>query len=124
MRHAPNLRIDKYRKVHPALGDSEPGENYGFFEIPSQRHNVVLRAIASDGQDDECEGWEHVSVSLANRCPTWDEMCFVKQLFWKDDETVLQFHPPKSDYINNMPYCLHLWRKRNCDAPLPPQILV
>ena len=26
-------------------------------------------------------GWEHVSVSLRNRCPTWDEMCLVKDIF-------------------------------------------
>lgn len=30
-------------------------------------------------------GWEHVSVSLRNRCPTWDEMCLVKDIFWRDD---------------------------------------
>lgn len=23
-------------------------------------------------------GWEHVSVSLARRCPTWEEMCIIK----------------------------------------------
>ena len=25
-------------------------------------------------------GWEHVSVSLRNRCPTWEEMCRVTVL--------------------------------------------
>ena len=28
-----------------------------------------------------CGGWEHVSVSLQNRCPTWDEMCRIKDIF-------------------------------------------
>lgn len=38
-------------------------------------------------------GWEHVSVAFANRTPTWDEMSKVKDMFWNEDETVVQFHP-------------------------------
>ena len=41
-------------------------------------------------------GWEHVSVSYKNRVPTWDEMCKVKDMFWNDEECVVQYHPPKS----------------------------
>ena len=39
-------------------------------------------------------GWEHVSVSLPgqSRCPRWDEMCFIKDLFWAEDECVVQYH--------------------------------
>lgn len=66
-------------------------------------------------------GWEHVSVSYPNRCPTWEEMCRVKNMFWNDDECVVQYHPPKSDYVNNHPYCLHLWRKCGKDFELPPK---
>jgi hypothetical protein len=73
----------------------------------------------SSGVDD-IHGWEHVSVSLRNRTPTWEEMSFVKNLFWKDDETVIQFHPKKSEYINRHPYVLHLWRKIGQDYELPP----
>jgi hypothetical protein len=50
-------------------------------------------------------------------------MAFVKDLFWHDDECVVQFHPPKSEYINNHPYCLHLW-KPPYEVKLPPSILV
>jgi len=122
MRHVPNLKIDRYRTRHPLYGDSLAGENFGYFEIPTP--HGLLRVIASDGKDPETEGWEHVSVSLASRCPTWDEMCLVKSLFWKDDETVLQFHPKLSKYVNQMEYCLHLWRRRDVEAELPPMILV
>src|SRR5688572_20307232 len=67
---------------------------------------IEYRIIASSG-----EGWEHVSVTLnRSRCPTWEEMCEIKGMFWNDDECVVQFHAPKSDYINNHPYCLHLWK--------------
>lgn len=69
-------------------------------------------------------GWEHVSVSFPNRCPTWEEMCKVKDIFWYDSECVAQFHPPKSEYVNNHLYCLHLWRKIGADFELPPKEFV
>jgi hypothetical protein len=78
-----------------------------------------LAVIASDG-----EGWEHVSVSLRHRCPDWLEMCFVKDLFWREDETVLQFHPPKSEYVNHHPFCLHLWKPIGRSVLLPPTLLI
>lgn len=90
----------------------EDGNN-GAFEVPVK--GVKLRVIVSDGH-----GWEHVSVSTRGRCPTWQEMCAVKALFFKDEETVIQFHPPKSQYVNDHPYCLHLWRKQDAVYDLPP----
>jgi hypothetical protein len=71
-------------------------------------------------------GWDHVSVSLPgqNRCPRWDEMCFIKELFFADDEWVTQYHPAKKDYVNIHPYTLHLWRPQNEIMPTPPAALV
>jgi hypothetical protein len=69
-------------------------------------------------------GWEHVSVSYPNRTPTWEEMCKVKEMFWKDEECVIQYHPPKSEYVSVHPYCLHLWRKVDADFERPPKIMV
>lgn len=56
--------------------------------------------------------WEHVSVSPRNmkRCPTWEEMCYVKDLFFEDEEECVEYHPKKSEYANMHPYCLHIWR--------------
>lgn len=79
----------------------------------------AVKIIASWGG-----GWEHVSVSLKNRCPTWDEMCMVKEIFWKDDEVVVQFHPAKSEYVNIHPYCLHMWRKIGSEFETPPKAFV
>lgn len=31
-------------------------------------------------------GFEHLSVSTPTRIPTWDEMCIMKDIFWRDDE--------------------------------------
>ena len=66
-------------------------------------------------------GWEHVSVSLARRCPTWEEMCMVKDIFWGEEECVVQFHPPRSEYVNRHPYCLHLWKKIGEEYETPPK---
>ena len=69
-------------------------------------------------------GWEHVSVSYRRRVPTWAEMCKVKDMFWNDEETVVQYHPKKSEYKNLCETCLHLWRKEDTDFELPPKIFV
>lgn len=69
-------------------------------------------------------GWEHVSVSFEKRVPTWDEMCKIKELFWNDDETVVQYHPKKTEYVNIHPYCLHLWKQTDCEYKLPETFMV
>ena len=55
---------------------------------------------------------------------SWEEMCRVKDIFWGEDECVVQFHPPKSEYVNLHPYCLHLWKKIGEKADLPPKEFV
>jgi hypothetical protein len=70
--------------------------------------NAYLRVIFSDGI-----GWNHVSVSLPTRCPSWEEMCYVKNVFFDPEETVMQLHPPESTYVNNHPFCLHLWQPQS-----------
>ena len=71
-------------------------------------------------------GWEHVSIApyRHSHTPTWDEMCALKDMFFYDEETVVQYHPAKSQYVNNMPNCLHLWRPLNATMPTPPSIMV
>jgi len=113
---------EKYRyKNHPSLPSSVLDGNNGFFIIPASltTKRPELRIQASDGR-----GWEHVSVSTATRCPTWEEMCFVKALFWDEEDCVMQLHPPRSTYVNNHPYCLHLWRPigQAIPTPLPIQV--
>ncbi len=86
-----------------------------------------LRIISSGTPADGEAPWEHVSVSSLYRCPTWDEMKAVKELFWHDEETVIQFHPRKSAYVSVHPYTLHLWRNVEpfkSDYELPPSYLI
>ena len=72
-------------------------------------------------------GWEHVSIDGKNRTPTWDEMCSIKDMFFSDDECCVQYHPPKSEYVNNIPHCLHIWKpieQYSGTLPIPPSLLV
>jgi hypothetical protein len=115
-------KLEPFR-IHAGFYGSSAGSDYGAFIVPGPCGRELL-IIASPGDADENIPWEHVSVSLPNRCPNWPEMSFVKDLFWDMEETVMQLHPPRSQWINQHPFCLHLWRPLNAEIPLPPRIAV
>lgn len=108
--------LESLRQVHPTMGRSPVGAMFGFFVLGPLR---IISSGTPAFQDASI--WEHVSISLANRCPTWDEMCRVKDLFWSETETVVQFHPKRSEYVNAHPYCLHLWKMVGKEYNLPPE---
>ena len=64
--------------------------------------------------------WEHLSVSRSNKTPDWNIMCKMKEIFWKDDEVCVEYHPRKIDYINLHKNCLHIWKPINEEIPTPP----
>lgn len=120
----PNLsHLDQFRKKEGPYRTND-GERNGFFWV--KRGTVTLGIMASEGS--EQIPWEHVSARACHykgeRCPTWEEMCFIKSLFWDDEECVVQYHPPASDYVNNHPFVLHLWKPINFDLQRPPSIAV
>ena len=69
-------------------------------------------------------GWEHLSVSMPSRTPTWDMMCRMKDIFWNKDEVCVEYHPKEEDYVNMHKHCLHIWRPTEVELPVPPHILV
>lgn len=102
--------------IPSAYGD-RGNSNGGAFEVPFNGKN--FHVIASNGG-----GWDHVSVSLSNRTPTWEEMEYVKRLFFKKDEVAFQLHVAEEDHINTLNYCLHIWRSHNRAVPTPPKEFV
>jgi len=115
-----NLRLlDQYRLSMREVYGYDGDATCGAFSIPSKIDGQHLRVIASAG-----EGWDHVSVSRADRCPNWPEMEQIKRLFFKDDEVAMQLHVPPSEHINFHPYCLHLWRPHDAKIPMPPDWMV
>ena len=114
---------EEYRiKKHPTMGSDETYGNNGYFVI-SFDYGRKAHIIASDGFQ-----WEHVSVHMEingkKEIPTWDDMCKVKSIFWSDQDTVMQLHPAKENYINVHNNVLHLWRPLNKSIPLPPKVFV
>jgi len=110
---------EKYRIRRGVLASDESYGCNGAFMVPLKTNKQTVKVIASDEG-----GWEHVSVSRSDRCPTWAEMCEVKDLFFGPDEWVIQYHPARSDYVNNHPFCLHMWRPVDVAFPTPPSWMV
>ena len=113
-----NLReLNRYRHLEAEkLRYGFTGHNrVGVFMVPNPvQTGPELRIIADSGQ-----GWDHVSVSTESRTPTWEEMDYVKRLFFKDNETAMQLHVPSTEHINHHPHCLHLWRPMKGGVPRP-----
>lgn len=116
-------RLEQWRDRRHPIFRTKKGDMFGVFWIPVRTHEAPLKVLCSP-LDTGSEEWEHVSVSLPNRCPMWEEMCRVKNLFWSPETCVVQYHPPESEYVNNAKYCLHLWRWLPGEFPRPPSILV
>lgn len=120
---------EEFRLPNPGYPyNTKPGEHFGMFEIPAHKApgRRCLRVVATAAHADTVE-WDHASVSLgtnAKKEPTWEEMCFVKELFWEDTEWVVQYHPPKSEYINFHKSTLHLWKPTVSVLPTPPKMCV
>lgn len=129
MRRPPWLTAEPYRAQVPPM-ESPYGSDYGCFLIPHPPTGAKLRCIVSSGKVGLEEfgpdwAWDHVSVSLPNRCPNWPEMAFIKSVFWADDETVMQLHVPAAAHLSLHPYCLHLWwRPLRLEIPRPPGEMV
>lgn len=115
---------EQYRyRSDDKFGTTENDGNNGLFLVPYG--SDLLQCIVSDGL-----GWEHVSVCCRTKnrakysIPNWEQMCYIKELFWDDEDVVIQFHPKKSEYVNNHNFVLHLWRSLDKEVPNPPSILV
>ena len=120
MKQQPAKWIEKFRDTtHPVCASSRADGNNGCFLVPFALTGVTLCVFVSDDK-----GWDHVSVSLRDRCPTWPEMHYIKDAFFRGDEEAFQYHPPKSEYVNYHPFCLHLWRPQEEAIPLPPSWMV
>lgn len=120
MFHVPE--INRFSGEH-SLSTSTFDGNNGLFLI--KNGSDYFQCIASDGL-----GWEHVSVTIRTKnrqvysTPNWEEMCLIKNLFWDENDTVIQYHPAKSEYVNNHPFVLHLWRPTEEKLPIPNSLLV
>ena len=112
------------KEHHRDLGTDNDAGNNGAFQIPIHRKTLAAFVIVSDGMN-----WDHVSIHIMDKkgrasTPTWAMMCKIKDLFWDEEDCVIQYHPPKSSYINHHPHTLHLWRSHLQEVMIPPPELV
>jgi hypothetical protein len=121
MRNQPNEVLEHGRVADGPWGSTAALGNNGIFRVRHPQTGKRIRMLASNGG-----GWEHVSVSIegASRCPSWEEMCWVKEQFWGPDEWVVQFHPSEAEYVNCHPFTLHLWKPLGLPLPIPPASFV
>lgn len=114
--------LNKARVSDPSFGPyaSTPSDGFnGFFCF--RLNGLPVKCIVSDGS-----GWQHVSVSIegSTQPPSWSIMCQVKDLFWEPEDWVAQFHPAQSEYVNNHPGVLHLWKCLDKEFPKPDRLMV
>ena len=126
MRKNPTYDIEQDRvTIGPLKSTKACGAN-GVVLVSCGENGETLTIICSDGSGWKQEGlpgpvWQHVSVKCRDRTPTWAEMDYVKRIFWRDDELVMQFHVPRADHINIHDHVLHLWFPIGVTIPTPPK---
>lgn len=96
-----------------------PDGGHGYIMLDTRKPNKRAEVQWSNG----C-GWDHVSVSWPSRCPTWEEMCTVKKMFFYAEEICIEYHPAEDEYVSFHPYCLHIWRPQDETIPTPPSWMI
>ena len=91
--------------------------------VPTEIVFYLVEGLKIMPTNNPAVGWDHISISpqrAESLTPTWEQMCRMRDLFFNDDEVVLQYHPPLQNHVNCATNTLHLWRCQNAEIPLPP----
>ena len=76
-------------------------------EIDFTSKQIAIKSFVIDNVD-----WEHVAITHENSIPEYEELVKLKEEAWQTSDIAMQVHPPKSEYINEAQYTLHLWRNK------------
>lgn len=84
-------------------------------EIEQQPYGVYrsrngLAVIISCCRYEDNKNWIHLSISRKDKLPSWSEFVQVKEIFLGKESTAIQVIPPRSQWVNDHPFCLHLWQ--------------
>lgn len=120
--------MDKFGLYHivnevPALAKRPPS---GFIEITDkflinsisngfvyQNRINKLIVISSLAEMENGKKYFHVSLYFKDHIPSWDMTKLVKDCFIGENRDAFIYFPKKNEYVNAMPYCLHLWSEEN-----------
>jgi hypothetical protein len=113
------LRANRWRIREGRMASEDVDGWNGAFLVPLD--GELYHVMISDG-----EGFRHLSCTNAQKkvLPPWSAMTRLKEMFWADDDWVVLYIPAKDVYINDHPYCHHLWQPLNESLPTPPFVLV
>lgn len=82
------------------------------------KNRTGLMVIISCCVEADEKNWIHLSVSKRKQYPSWDELVQVKELFLGKDSLAIQVLPPRVEWVNFHPFCLHLYQCLD-ERPLP-----
>lgn len=68
-----------------------------------------MRVIVSVSTEEDGRLWRHLSVSRPHSMPKWEDLVNVKEWFLGKESKAIQVIPPRSQYVNIHPFCLHLF---------------
>lgn len=68
-----------------------------------------LTVICSAARERDGRRWLHVSLARRSDLPSWEDFREVKDLFIGPERRAIQVLPPENEYVNENPFCLHLW---------------
>lgn len=112
-------RANRWRIRKGKFASTEVDGWNGHFLVPLE--GELWLVIISDGL-----GFKHLSVTNAQKkiLPGWNILTRLKDLFYGDDEWAVVYFPAKEEYIDDHPYCHHLWCPLNDLLPKPSIVLV
>jgi hypothetical protein len=64
----------------------------------------------------------HLSIAHHHRYPTWEEIRDIRYELVPDEATMAMFLPPRSEYVDEQPYCFHLFEVEQ--AEIPPSLIL
>lgn len=76
--------------------------------------SIIVTQAAHDGDE-----WIHASIARANRMPTYDDLCTLKEAVWGPEGEAYQAFVSASRHVNIHPNALHLWGRADGSRVLP-----
>lgn len=93
---------------HPLIESLTQGNIYKKWK----KSNTLFVVITLDTMEDG-KRYIHLSMSYRDRIPDWETVKEVKNTFIGGNKDAFIYFPIESEYVNIMPFCLHLWSEYN-----------
>lgn len=77
-----------------------------------------MSVIASASIEADGEIWYHVSCARTDKTPSYNDLAWVKEI-WFGDLWAIQCFVPQAEHVNIHARCLHLWHCLTASSPFP-----